>query len=186
MVCSRVSGKFSTDSLGSSLCCCRRFSLLSLILNSKSDTPWSGSLSLYATLPIPQKKKKLIQLSFQVLLHQMKSLKRNPDNNNKKPPAVHVYFITPSFHCKDFSVLLCYDYKNTCPLCWDTTWSDKLLIQACVKYTLSWPIGLSLVLWTGPKHWIPWGRSLLLISIMKTFPINRILLKRCKITLKTE
>lgn len=81
MACSRVSGKFSTESLGSSLCCSGRFSLLSLILYSRSDTPGAGRFFLCVTFPeVFLRKKKLTLLSLQVLLHQMKSLKRNPDN----------------------------------------------------------------------------------------------------------
>lgn len=135
MVCSSVSGKFSTDSLGSGLCCSGRFSLLSLILHSKSDTPGEGRLSLSVTLPeLFLRKRKLIPLSLQVLLHQMKSLKETQIIKNPSCPCVFYN----SFHSKVFPVLFCSDYKKRCLLYWDTTGSDNLLFQECVKYTVVW------------------------------------------------
>lgn len=80
MVCSTVSGKFSTDSLGSSVCCSGRFSLLSLILHSKSDTPGAWRFSLHVTLPelFLRKKRSLYHFPFRCFY-----IKRNPSKETQ-------------------------------------------------------------------------------------------------------
>lgn len=103
MVCSRVSGKFFTDSLGSSLLLWGSFSFITDLAQQKCY-PEIGRHSRHVTLRELFLRKKGAATTFPLAAFTSKGiLKTSPVNSQNL--VIRVYFLVLSFHSKVFPVL---------------------------------------------------------------------------------